>query len=347
MKSLTALDLLFGLFRMALAVFGLTWFTSRAGDGPTATLRIFWLIIAVFCVYTLLVLVWAQQRPESARRVHAWSAFIDLALITFLAHISGGLYSPFYSAYIFLTAFHAAYFGLGFGLLVGTASTVLYASTLVPDWVAVSAEPVRTAFLLSLPILAAFCCGVVHAREELIRRQSMGRAVGARGDLIAVHMAALAVSQRVLELHVLVSTTGESTETAGRIDGAMSTARAALEIKAYALLVADETGETFRVASSQGFPDCREAIPATAMVPLPAEGEPVTRADGETWAAELLGVEDFQCGTMLMAPVESHGSLVGALIACAPPGEQILARSLDALIAACEQIGVDLGASGP
>ncbi|HQK92966.1 MAG TPA: hypothetical protein PLD23_05655 [Armatimonadota bacterium] len=348
MRSVTALDLLFGLFRLTLAVSGLVWFVLEAGTVPIEG-WVFWVIVAVFALYALLILAWSQQRPESAERVQAWSAFVDLALITFLVQVSGGFESFFWGAYVFVAAFHASYFGLGLGLAVSAASMLLLSTVLIthpeesPDWV-------RIIFQALLPVLAAFCCGVVNARQSMMRQQSVRWAIGARGSVASIHNAGLAVAQRVLELHALSRMSSSFETLRDLIGGAMGAARSVLEIEAYGLLSVDRDARCLVPVVQQGFPEAFESARPDLSHPMLApvlEGrEPIVWRDGPTALGDILGMTDVECGAAVAVPVARGDQVVGVLMACASAGQEIRARSLEALVAGSEQMGEDLAAFG-
>jgi len=187
-------------------------------------------------------------------------------------------------------------------------------------------------------------------RQSMMRQQSVRWAIGARGSVASIHNAGLAVAQRVLELHALSRMSGSYDSLRDLVDGAMSAARSVLEIEAYGLLSVDRDGHRFVPVVQQGFPDSFESaqpgLSHAMLAPTLSGREPVVWRDGPTALGEILGIADLECGAAVAVPVARGDETVGVLIACAPAGQEIRARSLEALVAGSEQMGEDLAGLG-
>ena len=102
---------------------------------------LFWLIVAplspteqailtnalvLFSLYSLACYYLIFMEPEWLRGIYHISMFLDLTFLTYLVYIEPRLENSFFIGFYLLVCLHTIYFGLRFGLLVASLSSLLY-----------------------------------------------------------------------------------------------------------------------------------------------------------------------------------------------------------------------------
>lgn len=326
----TALDLVLGVFRLVLGVFALLWLVGVEDSNLMLSAPVIWLIVALFCIYALLVAGLTQQRPGSANVVYGASAFMDLSFVTFLVHISGGADSPFCATYVLIAAVHTLYFGLGFGLLLGLSSSVLCSMAVLSDTESVL-PPIRSAYYVTLPLLTAFCAGVVRARRDAMIRQGRSRPEDSCAALV----------RRMLALHVLSHADAPPRRRLELLDGLMGAVLQDMGLIAYACYVVDESRKLRCIASRGLSEEALRHDAAPAELPVPDEGaKPAVFGAREGLGAELFDFMDDDRGTWACAPIRSGDDTIGLILAASQ--DRIRPDMLDALTAAADQLALDI-----
>ncbi|NPB09847.1 MAG: sensor histidine kinase [Thermodesulfobacteria bacterium] len=123
-KTLSPIDLLFFALRLVAVVGGTMWLLL-APVSPGEREALIKALVA-FSLYSLLLFVAVWRFPQQVRRIYVVSLVLDLAFVFSLVNFISRYDNSFFLGYYLLTALHAFYFGLRFGLLVATVSAFLY-----------------------------------------------------------------------------------------------------------------------------------------------------------------------------------------------------------------------------
>ncbi len=320
---MVSLELVFAVFRLLLAVTTLSWMLGgevRFPPGWSAVLV--WIVVATFCLYTLLVYVYTRQRPELAGRIDSLTAVIDASFVTFMVLLTpeGPIASPFRLCYIAVVALHAFYFGLGFGVPLALVCGALYVAACVYHESPVEDWLLQVGFPIVLMVVVGFCSGVLHWREH-DRHQRLERAIDDLERRVdnAERTSAM-VNQRVFELYSLYHinpTGGMSAQLRDVLESAFEAARGVLGIDAYALLLIDEQTRRLRVVAAQGLPRrlvfaARPHADEGVCARVLASPEPKHFAPAAEQITEIYGepVPEVS-GALLSVPLSVRGAVVG------------------------------------
>jgi signal transduction histidine kinase len=164
--GLEPLDLWFLGLRGGTLAAGVAWW-ALASDSPSAPHLP---ILIIFFVFSVGIYLLNALRPGRIAGLYRIALVFDLAIVSYLVHITGGFASDLHLAFILLIALHAFYFGLRTGLLTAAAASILYllAGSGVPPMPSVA---LRVAFFA----LVGLCMGMVaeqmRRRREALERQ--------------------------------------------------------------------------------------------------------------------------------------------------------------------------------
>ncbi len=123
-ERLSIVDVIFLSLRGITIIGGVAWLALAPLSGQEA--RSLFLVILSFTAYSLLLFLLIWHWPERIRQIYILSLVLDIIFVFHLADFKPSFDNSFFLGYYLLTALHTFYFGLRFGLLVGTMSAILY-----------------------------------------------------------------------------------------------------------------------------------------------------------------------------------------------------------------------------
>lgn len=355
-----SLELGFGALRLFIAVFTVLlivteWTMQQALKGS----EVVWVIAALFCVYSLLIHEYVTRHPETKVRVYAMSAIIDMAYITYLALISGGPGSIFYPLYIVLTALHAYYFGMVFGLAVGGLASLLYLLTYInltyPDVLRIpdGMKGLEVVFRLILPLTTAFFCGVLKAREQLLRTRLEDSQAELYWRTRGIAQATSTLQQRIMSFYLWGQATGEAKKVPNWAEAAEDVIEAVLRISQldrFAVFVVDSEGAALNLAVSRGLPKstlsaAQPSMSSRLVAQVFQKGTPQLFRSGATEASDLYGpIGEEVAGPMLIIPMLFGTRPVGLVTFHRAVGQDFAANEIDFFAQVAAQLGSMLAA---
>ncbi len=166
LKKLDAVDQLFALLRMMAIIGGISWTILS----PLQDLQknLLYINIAFFVIYSIILYVVYFSTSFKIRNIYIVALFLDLVFIYLLIKLTGGFFSDFYLAFFLLVALHSFYFGLRFGLIVATLSTVLY---LAAGMSSATSGFIQIILRIGFFYLAGISMGLLAAKEEKDKRR--------------------------------------------------------------------------------------------------------------------------------------------------------------------------------
>jgi signal transduction histidine kinase len=117
-------DISFFILRLATILGGVAWL-SLAPLSPDESVRLIKALVA-FSAYSILLYIIILTSPGRLTSVYLVSLVLDLFFVFTLVNLQPDFNNSFFLGYYMLTALHAFYFGVGFGLFVAVISCFLY-----------------------------------------------------------------------------------------------------------------------------------------------------------------------------------------------------------------------------
>jgi signal transduction histidine kinase len=166
---------------------------------PAETAAAFLRIAAFFVFYGLLIYALLFFLPGGKRDIYRLSFLFDLAFVSLLIVHSGGFASSFSIGFYLLTALHAFYYGLPFGLVAAgvCAGVYLFAGLRVSPL-----EPIdfllRASFLFLIALPIGLLSGILRGDKERI--ESLNRDLGQSLEAMRLLQAKLVASEKLSAL---------------------------------------------------------------------------------------------------------------------------------------------------
>jgi signal transduction histidine kinase len=162
-----ATDIAFSVVRLSAFLGGLGWIAYHPLDSNIKSYLCF--LIFGFLFYSLILYYLVFRFPAKARRIYFIEFILDLALLSFMLPITGGLNSAFAYGLLLVAALHSFYNGLAgsIGVAVFTAIVYIFSCSqylLLVHWTDVA---LRVLFLF----LIAVTLGFLSERERWMHRQ--------------------------------------------------------------------------------------------------------------------------------------------------------------------------------
>ena len=166
-NELNSIDQLFALLRVLALVGGLIWILIA--HIPLNYRHLLFYNFLFFFLYSIVLYFYIYLNPRRIRRAYLIALCLDLLFLFNLTRYTGGFQSDFILGFFLLVALHSFYFGLNFGLLVATASTVLYLISAHPQITALNA--VNLVLRIAFFYLVAVSLGLLSRKEARDRKQ--------------------------------------------------------------------------------------------------------------------------------------------------------------------------------
>lgn len=164
---ISAIDVSFSIVRLVALLGSAVWIVYH----PLPQKEHFYLffLLSGYFVYTVLLYSLVFRFPWKARRVHIVELILDMALLSFVVPMTGGLNSTFAFGFYLLAAGHSLYYGLFGSLCVGTFCSLVYVfscspSLLIVHWTDIA---LRVIFL----VVTAVMIGFLSEREKRMRNK--------------------------------------------------------------------------------------------------------------------------------------------------------------------------------
>lgn len=182
---ISAIDVSFSIVRLVALIGSAVWIIYH----PLPQRDHFYLsfLLAGYFVYTVILYSLVFRFPGKARRIHIIELILDMALLSFVVPMTGGLNSTFAFGFYLLAAGHSLYYGLLGSLSVGIFSSLVYVFScspflLVTHWTDVS---LRATFLVVTAVMIGFLSDrEKRMRNKLIRTEQLA-AMGMMSSRVA------------------------------------------------------------------------------------------------------------------------------------------------------------------
>ncbi len=166
-QTLNSIDQLFALLRLLALVGGVVWIVIATL--PEEACRLLLYNFVFFFIYSILLYLYIFSKPQQIRLAYLIALVLDLIFLFILTHYTGGFDSDFILGFFLLVALHSFYFGLNFGLIVATASTLLYLFSAYPQ--ISSTNAVNLALRIAFFYLVAVSLGLLSKKEARDRQK--------------------------------------------------------------------------------------------------------------------------------------------------------------------------------
>ncbi|GAB4339259.1 MAG: hypothetical protein Kow0089_11930 [Desulfobulbaceae bacterium] len=167
-SATSEVDVTFLALRVLCVAGGISWLA--AGTLAPEDQAIFGDALILFSLYSLACYYLIFMKPEWLRNVYHASLFLDLLFLTYLIRIEPHLDNSFFIGYYLLICLHTIYFGLRFGLLVASLSTLLYCTSVSHilsrgDWPELA---LRVAFLFVIAVPVGMLSERVRREKSMV-----------------------------------------------------------------------------------------------------------------------------------------------------------------------------------
>ena len=165
--QLNSIDQLFAVLRILTLVGGLAWILIAPLSQQHRQFLFYNFLF--FSLYSIGLYIYLYFHLEQIRQAYLVVLVLDLLFLFNLARYTGGYQSDFVLGFFLLVALHSFYFGLRFGLMVATASAILYLFSVHPQ---ISMQNILSLGLrIAFFYLGAISLGLLSKKEARDRQR--------------------------------------------------------------------------------------------------------------------------------------------------------------------------------